>query len=211
MIRNTSCTAFRCDELRDHSLASANRKSEMTGTSDVLRRWPSIVAVMSCRGTASCRVRRLELLIEVDAVDDVRLADARPRGRHLAELVVERDQAELILEEHGREADGRHRRGRSPPRSARRSRRSASTSRRRPRRRSCALLSCSNSRVISGLKLVSDDCAQSIDDSRSPGCQSRMPTKLKPAPLNTLRVIAERELLHPLQDEQLDLGDFARG
>ena len=49
-----------------------------------------------------------------------------------------------------------------------------------------ALLSCSNSRVMIGLKLVSDDCAQSIDDSRSPGSQSRSPTKLKPEPLNTL-------------------------
>src|SRR5499426_708128 len=47
-----------------------------------------------------------------------------------------------------------------------------------------ALLSCSNSRVIIGLKLVSDDCDQSMDDIRSPGSQSRMPTKLKPAPLN---------------------------
>ena len=49
-----------------------------------------------------------------------------------------------------------------------------------------ALLSCSNSRVIIGLKFVSDDCDQSIDDMRSPGSQSRMPTKLNPAPLNTL-------------------------
>src|SRR5262245_1519771 len=49
-----------------------------------------------------------------------------------------------------------------------------------------ALLSCSNSRVMSGLKLVSDDCDQSMDDMRSPGSQSRMPTKLNPAPLKTL-------------------------
>src|SRR4030095_5646095 len=49
-----------------------------------------------------------------------------------------------------------------------------------------ALLSCSNSRVIIGLKLVSDDCDQSIDDIRSPGSQSRTPTKLNPAPLKTL-------------------------
>jgi len=40
-----------------------------------------------------------------------------------------------------------------------------------------ALLSCSNSRTMSGLKLVSDDCAQSIADGRSPGSQSRTPTK----------------------------------
>ncbi len=46
-----------------------------------------------------------------------------------------------------------------------------------------ALLSCSNSRVTSGLKLLSDDCAQSIEAVRSPGSQSRVPTKWKPAPL----------------------------
>ena len=49
-----------------------------------------------------------------------------------------------------------------------------------------ALLSCSYSRVISGLKLVSEDCDQSIEDIRSPGSQSRRPTKLNPAPLKTL-------------------------
>ena len=49
-----------------------------------------------------------------------------------------------------------------------------------------ALLFCSNSRVIMGLKLVSDDCAQSIEDSLSPGSQSRSPTKLNPGPLNAL-------------------------
>ena len=71
-----------------------------------------------------------------------------------------------------------------------------------------ALLCCSNSRVIIGLKLVSDDCAQSIEDMRSPGSQSRTPTKLNPGALEHAGVIAERELLHPLQDEQLDLGDL---
>jgi hypothetical protein len=37
-----------------------------------------------------------------------------------------------------------------------------------------------------GLKLFIEDCAQSIDDTRSPGSQSRIPTKLKPDPLKTL-------------------------
>jgi hypothetical protein len=50
-----------------------------------------------------------------------------------------------------------------------------------------ALLSWSNSRITIGLKLVSDDCAQSTDERRSPGCQSRVPTKLNPAPWKTLR------------------------
>ena len=49
-----------------------------------------------------------------------------------------------------------------------------------------AVLSCSNSRDTRGLKFVIDDCAQSMDDMRSPGCQSRVPTRLKPPPLNRL-------------------------
>jgi hypothetical protein len=72
-----------------------------------------------------------------------------------------------------------------------------------------ALLSWSNSRVTIGLKFVSDDCAQSTDDMRSPGCQSRVPTKLKPA-RGTRSRDRRRELLHPPQDEQLDLGDFVQ-
>ena len=45
-----------------------------------------------------------------------------------------------------------------------------------------AVPGCSYSRTISGLKFVSDDCGQSIDDSRSPACQSRSPTKSTPVP-----------------------------
>ena len=44
------------------------------------------------------------------------------------------------------------------------------------------VLGCSNSRTMSGLKLVSDDCGQSIDAKRSPACHSRSPTKSKPDP-----------------------------
>ncbi len=45
-----------------------------------------------------------------------------------------------------------------------------------------AVLRCSYSRTTIGLKLVSVDCAQSMFDIRSPGCQSRRPTKSKPCP-----------------------------
>ena len=72
------------------------------------------------------------------------------------------------------------------------------------------VLGCSNSRTISGLKLVSDDCGQSIDSKRSPACQSRSPTKSKPDAVEQARVLADRELAHPLQDEQLDLGDVGQ-
>ena len=44
------------------------------------------------------------------------------------------------------------------------------------------VLGCSNSRMMSGLKLVSDDCGQSIDSKRSPACHSRRPTKSNPDP-----------------------------
>ena len=45
-----------------------------------------------------------------------------------------------------------------------------------------AVLGCSNSRTISGEKLVSVDWPQSIDEKRSPGCHSRSPTKSNPGP-----------------------------
>ena len=45
-----------------------------------------------------------------------------------------------------------------------------------------AVLGCSNSRTMSGRKLVSVDCGQSIDENRSPACHSRRPTKSKPVP-----------------------------
>ncbi len=50
-----------------------------------------------------------------------------------------------------------------------------------------AVLGCSNSRTIIGLKFVSVDCGQSIDEKRSPACHSRRPTKSNPEPWNRLR------------------------
>src|SRR2546430_5989722 len=50
-----------------------------------------------------------------------------------------------------------------------------------------AVLRCSNSRTTIGLKLVSVDCGQSMFDMRSPGCQSRRPTKSNPDPWKRLR------------------------
>ena len=50
-----------------------------------------------------------------------------------------------------------------------------------------AVLGCSNSRTMSGEKFVSVDCAQSIDEKRSPACQSRRPRKSKPEPCEWLR------------------------
>ena len=72
------------------------------------------------------------------------------------------------------------------------------------------VLGCSNSRTISGLKLVSDDCGQSMDSKRSPACHSRKPDEVEAGPVKAAGVLADRELAHPLQDEQLDLGDVGQ-
>src|SRR3954468_8798292 len=50
-----------------------------------------------------------------------------------------------------------------------------------------AVLRCSKSRTTIGLKFVSVDCGQSMFDMRSPGCQSRRPTKSNPEPVKRLR------------------------
>ena len=84
MIRNTSCTAFSSDSSAMTRGASANRKSEMTGTSDVRRRWAAIVAVKSPCAGRDPSFRRL--LVQIEAVDHVRLADARPRGGELPKV-----------------------------------------------------------------------------------------------------------------------------
>ena len=54
-------------------------------------------------------------------------------------------------------------------------------------RSTVAELGWSNSRTTSGEKFVIDDCGQSIDEKRSPACQSRRPTKSKPEPSARLR------------------------
>jgi hypothetical protein len=66
--------------------------------------------------------------------------------------------------------------------------------------RTVALLGCSNSRVIMGLKLVSDDCAQSIA-----GLPVAHADEIESETLERARMLAEGEFLHPFQDEQLNL------
>ena len=55
---------------------------------------------------------------------------------------------------------------------------------------------------------MSDDWAQSMCSKRSPGSQSRRPTKSKPDAVEQAAVLAQRELAHPLEDDQLDLADL---
>jgi hypothetical protein len=45
-----------------------------------------------------------------------------------------------------------------------------------------AVPGCSYSRTIIGVKFVREDCGQSIDEGRSPACQSLRPTKSTPVP-----------------------------
>ena len=106
-------------------------------------------------------------------------------GSERLAAIVERDEAEAVLAESGRQTqhgqasqDGSAKLRAAGPQWVD-SEASAATM-------TVALLSCSNWRVISGLKFVSDDCAQSIVDTASPGSQSLRPTRLKPVPVLTL-------------------------
>ena len=133
------------------------------------------------------RLQAALVLIGVEAVDDVALAGARAERRQVLEAGVEGDQAERILEEDGRHADRGDRAGDGGGDRHAVRRRSASRARRSATASTVAVLGCSNSRTTSGEKLVSDDCAQSIDEKRSPACQSRRPRKSKPEPCERLR------------------------
>ena len=75
------------------------------------------------------------VLVRVETVDDVILADPRTDGPEVREADIEGHQTEQVLEEHRRHPDRGDRRGRSRPRSARRRCRTASTATRRRRRR----------------------------------------------------------------------------
>ena len=119
------------------------------------------------------------VLVGVEAVDHLALADPRPHRAEVLEAGVEGDQAERVLEEHRRHADGGDRPRDRPaaigtPSMPQRvdSETSATTT-------TPAVLGCSNSRTISGLKLVSDDCAQSIDAKRSPGLPVAQPDEVE--------------------------------
>jgi hypothetical protein len=48
------------------------------------------------------------VLIQIETVEHVRFADTGSRGRELVEAAVERNQAEQILKQHGRESDRRN-------------------------------------------------------------------------------------------------------
>ena len=71
--------------------------------------------------------------------------------------------------------------------------------------------------VLALLELADDHRAEvgerrlrPVDRSTSgrPACQSRRPTKSKPVPVKQAAVLADRELAHPPQDQQLDLGEL---
>ena len=76
----------------------------MTGTIDVRRMKPASDMLRLSARFSGCRPV-LEL-IGLEAVDHLVLADARADRGELIELRVEGDQAERVLEEHRRHADG---------------------------------------------------------------------------------------------------------
>ena len=208
--RNTSCVALQQRQLAAApSSASSNRKSEITGTSDVLRMKPASVVL---RLPAALDVLQAALiLVGVEAVDHLALAGPRPDRRQVLEAGVERDQAERILEEHRRHADGRDRAG-----DRRGDRHAVDAAPRRQRaigdrRRRVAVLGCSNSRTIERGE-VGQRRLRPVDR-REPVARpaSRAgPTKSKPVPCEQAAMLADRHLAHPLEDEQLDLGDVGQ-
>ena len=160
---------------------------------------------------ARCRrqIGAAGLLVQVEAVDDVRLADARPRRRDLPKGLVERDQAELILKEHRRQAHGRHRArdgggdrhaGGAAPRGQRRVGDGH-------HRRGAVLLELAHDHraEVGQRRLRPVDRRQAV--ARLPVAQA---DEVEPGALEHARVIAERELLHAPEDEELDLGDFGQ-
>ena len=70
------------------------------------------------------------------------------------------------------------------------------------------VVGCSNSRTISGLKLVSDDCGQSMCLEAIAGLPVAQADEVEARAVKHAGVLADRELAHPLEDEQLDLGDL---
>ena len=61
---------------------------------------------------------------------------------------------------------------------------------------------------MSGLKFVNVDCGQSIVENRSPASQFRSPDVIETGSVREAAMIANRDLAHAPQDQQLDLGDF---
>ena len=71
-----------------------------------------------------------------------------------------------------------------------------------------AVLGCSNSRTTSGLKLVSDRLRPVDRREAVAGLPVAQADEVEAGAVEQAAVIADRELAHPLQDEQLDLGDL---
>ena len=83
---------------------SSKRKSEITGTSEVLRRNPASDAAQAVEPAQV--LEALLVLVGVEAVDHLVLADPRADRLELLEAALEGDHPEGVLEEHRRHADG---------------------------------------------------------------------------------------------------------
>ena len=62
--------------------------------------------------------------------------------------------------------------------------------------------------MTSGEKLLRLDCAQSMFAKRSPASQFAQADEIEAVAVEEAAVLAERELAHPLEDDQLDLADL---
>ncbi|MEJ7666463.1 MAG: hypothetical protein WKG07_46580 [Hymenobacter sp.] len=87
--------------------ASSNRKSEITGIIAVLREKPVSVALKLPEFLRSCEPEAV--LVGLEAVNHLALADARAHRAEIVKPLIEGQQADRVLEEHRRHADGGNR------------------------------------------------------------------------------------------------------
>ena len=132
------------------------------------------------------------------------------RGRRpcsLRELVIERHEADRILEEHGRHADRRE-----GPRDGGRNRHAVDPAARRQR----PIGHHDHAGGARLLELANDERAEVGERRLRPvdrleaiaGLPFAQADEVEPRAVKAAGVLADRELAHPLQDEQLDLGDI---
>src|SRR5438477_3104687 len=147
------------------------------------------------------------LLMGAKEVDHLVLADARGHGCEVPEPRVERDQAERVLEKHGRDANRADR-----PRDGRGDRHAVDAA---PGR----LRHVGDRHDAGGARLreIAHDQRAEVRDGRLRPVDGRQaiarlpvaqPDEVESAAVKHAAVIADRELAHPVQDAQLNLGEI---
>ena len=147
-------------------------------------------------------------LIRVEAMHDVSLARARTDHPESPESLVERDEAELILEEDRRHADGGDRARHDGADRIRR--------RRRTRVESGSIGNHADSGRARLLELADDErrkvCQRGLRPVDLRRAVARLPVakakKVEARSVLAAAVIADRHVTHPLEDDELDFGDL---